>query len=482
MLFNSLQFLVFFPVVVFIYFMLPYKQRIIFLLIASYYFYMTWNAKYIVLILFSTFVAYICAILIDKTEHQKKRKYILLINIIISIGILFIYKYFNFFSTSLSDILNYFSIGISVPSLQLILPVGISFYTFHTLCYTIDVYRKKILPEKDFKMFALYGSFFPLLVAGPIERAGNLLPQFYMQQNFDYKRVTDGLKLMLWGFFKKIVIADRLAILVNHVYNDPTHYTGIPLIIATIFFVFQLYCDFSGYTDIAIGSAQVLGIRLMDNFKRPLHSKSVAEFWRRWHISLSTWFQDYVFLPLYFKISRMKSFSALDERKRHNLSFIISTFIGLTLLGLWHGANWTFVVFGVYFALLIVVYHLTKSYWDKMNRFIQISLTFMLVSIGFIFFRANSIGDAIYIIFHLFTKITLNFQGADLGIGWIQLMIMIMSVMLLELVHLLQAHMQMRRFLDDKPLFLRWMLYIIVIFSILFFGIFEKNNFIYFQF
>ena len=448
---------------------------------ASFYFYMTWNAKYIVIILLCILINYFLAIQISKNEDRKKRRFFLGLCLIASLSILFVFKYFNFFTESLGEFLKLGGIKFSSITLNVLLPVGISFYTFQALSYTIDVYKKKIQPEKNLFMLALYIAFFPQLVAGPIERASNLLTQLYNRNYFDYVRVTNGLKLMLWGFFKKMVIADRLAIVVNAVYNNPTSYTGTPLILATFFFAFQIYCDFSGYTDIAIGAAQVFGIRLMENFRRPYYSKSVAEFWKRWHISLSTWFEDYVFTPIYFGIS--KRIKILDSKRKHQISFFMSSFIGLALLGLWHGANWTFVLFGMYYGILIPLYYFTRNYWDWMNKYLRICLTFVIVSFGWILFRANSIKDAVYITTHLFTGIRLNIAGIALGnISREGMIVAFASILFMEFVHLLQEHWGMRQFLSTKPVWVRWTVYLAIILSILLFGVFKEVPFIYFQF
>jgi D-alanyl-lipoteichoic acid acyltransferase DltB (MBOAT superfamily) len=319
-------------------------------------------------------------------------------------------------------------------------------------------------------------------VAGPIERAKNLLPQFFEKHYFGYKRVTDGLKLMLWGYFKKIVIADRLAIVVNAVYNNPTNYNGLPLILATVFFAFQIYCDFSGYSDIAIGAAQVMGFELMDNFKRPYFSRSFSEFWKRWHISLSSWFKDYLYIPL-------------GGNRVSIPRWYFNIFIVFLLSGLWHGANWTFVVWGALHGIYLIMEKITEPLKNKLLiktelirfprliKFLEIGFTFVLVNIGWIFFRANSIGDAFYILTHLFTKISLKSPQAGLGgIGLTGLLIAFSSILFMEFVHLIQEHRSVRQFLDDKPLVLRWIIYLIIIISILLFGIFERVEFIYFQF
>ena len=290
MIFNSMQYLIFFPIIVGLYFLIPHRFRWGILLAGSYYFYMAWKPVYILLIIASTLIDYVAGVMMGRTEEKSKRKKYLIISLISNLSLLFLFKYFNFFNDSAKTVLEYLNLPFYLPTFKLLLPMGISFYTFQTLSYSIDVYKGTIKPEKHLGIFALYVTFFPQLVAGPIERSENLLPQFREEHKLDYKLVTNGLKLMLWGLFKKVVIADRVSILVNTVYNDVNSYKGFPLIVATVLFAFQIYCDFSGYSDMAIGSAQVMGFRLMENFRRPYFSKSIPEFWKRWHISLSTWF------------------------------------------------------------------------------------------------------------------------------------------------------------------------------------------------
>ncbi len=479
MLFNSLHFLIFFPIVVLLYFNIKQKYRWILLLISSYYFYMSWKPEYVILIMVSTLIDYFSGLEISKATAQKRKNFFLMLSIFSNLGLLFAFKYFNFFSESIRALLQKFSIPLNPITLKVLLPVGISFYTFQTMSYTIDVYRGKIKPEKHLGIFAVYVSFFPQLVAGPIERAKNLLPQFYEKHYFDYKRVTDGLKLMLWGFFKKLVIADRLAIVVNTIYNNPTDYTGLPLVLATLFFAFQIYCDFSGYSDIAIGAAQVMGIRLMDNFKRPYFSRSISEFWRRWHISLSTWFKDYLYIPL-------GGNRVSIPRWYFNLLvvFIVS--------GLWHGANWTFIVWGALHGLYIIFEKTTKPIKDrllkatKLVRFpklvhlLEICITFGLVCIGWVFFRANTLTDAWYILTHLFVNLNLDLASWDMS--FVNLAYLFSIIGFMEFVHLIQEHKSIRSFLDDKPILLRWNLYLIIIFIVLLFGVFDSTKFIYFQF
>jgi alginate O-acetyltransferase complex protein AlgI len=480
MLFNSFDFLYFFPIVIFLYFATPFKYRWVLLLASSYYFYMSWKAEYIILIIISTLVDYFVGINLGKIENPKKRKLLLISSLTVNLGMLIAFKYFNFFSESFSQVIKIFSLDFSAPSLKLLLPVGISFYTFQTLSYTIDVYRKKIKPEKHLGIFAVYVSFFPQLVAGPIERAGNLLPQFFQKHNLEYNRITSGLRRMLWGFFKKIVIADRLAIVVNIIFINPHEHSGLSLILASFFFTWQIYCDFSGYSDIAIGAAQVMGFKLMENFKHPFSAKSIADFWNRWHISMTSWFQDYVFVPLYVQMSRIKTLKKLVAQKRHTIAFILSTLLGLSLLGLWHGANWTFVFFGLYHGTMIIVYHLTKKKWDKMITPLQVIFTFIIVVIGNIFFRANSLGDSFYMISHLFSNAGSGFFTLPVGQS-----IIINDLLLIGLLGIIQffqkKHNFNKIFLNFPP-FLRWATYTVAIIAILLFGVFDDVEFIYFQF
>ncbi len=481
MLFNSIQFLIFFPVVVAIYFSIGHKYRWILLLISSYYFYMSWKAEYVILIMFSTLIDYIAGIQIYKSKTKKTKKIFLGLSLFTNLGLLFAFKYFNFFSDSFREILNLVSLPLSPLTLKVLLPVGISFYTFQTISYTIDIYRGKIKPENHLGIFAVYVSFFPQLVAGPIERAKNLLPQFYEKHYFDYKRVTDGLKLMLWGVVKKVVIADQLAVVVNTVYNNPTEYTGISLILATVFFAFQIYCDFSGYSDIAIGASQVMGIRLMDNFKRPYFSRSMREFWERWHISLSSWFKDYLYIPL-------------GGNRVSIPRWYFNLFIVFLVSGLWHGAEWTFVVWGALHGFYLIFEILTKNLrkkiiwktglnnFPKVNKLIQIGITFTLVNIGWVFFRANSLPDAFYILANMFKNISFNIPELNIGVGWFGLIYCFIIIGFMEFVHLIQEHRGMRQFLDNKPIWLRWSIYLTIILLILLFGVSDSTEFIYFQF
>lgn len=381
MLFNSIEFAIFLPIVFAIYWLLNKHLRWqnLFIVIASYIFYGWWDWRFLILIAFTSFCSWGSGLLINKSP---KPKFWLTLNIVINLLILGVFKYFNFFVGSFCDL---FGLTNSI-AIKVILPVGISFYTFQALSYSIDVYRKRIEPTRDIVAFFAYVSFFPQLVAGPIERATNLLPQFERQRTFNYEEAVDGMRRILWGLFKKIVVADNCATYVDQVWNNYTNECGSTLALAAILFAFQIYGDFSGYSDIAIGSAKLFGIRLKDNFLTPYFSRNVAEFWKRWHISLNTWFVDYVYIPL-------------GGSREGRWKTIRNTFVIFLLSGLWHGANWTYVTWGLYHALLFVPLILigrTKTYsgtatWKQVP---QILLTFALVVLGWIIFRAPSIADA----------------------------------------------------------------------------------------
>lgn len=334
MLFNSFHFLLFFPLVCLLYYLLPPRLRWVFLLLASYYFYMNWEPVYALLIAGSTLITYGCGLLVERYRgERRKQRLFLLGSLFLNFGILFIFKYYNFLTGSIFSLLSWLGIRFAFPEFTLLLPVGISFYTFQAVGYSLDVYRGDIKPERYLGIYALFVSFFPQLVAGPIERARNLLPQFKEIHRFDETNATQGLKLMLWGYFMKLCVADRLALYVDAVYNNVSEHNGTSLLLASIFFAFQIYCDFGGYSLIAIGAARVMGFSLMENFRRPYFAQSIKEFWGRWHISLSTWFKDYVYIPL--GGNRVGRF-------RHALNLFVTFLVS----GIWHGANWTFVLWG----------------------------------------------------------------------------------------------------------------------------------------
>ena len=413
MTFNSWEFLLFYPIVLLLYFVLPAKMRWVMLLIASYFFYMCYQPELVVLIFATTLISWISARLMEKTEKTLLRRLYLAITLIVSLGVLFFYKYFDFLSTSIFNLFDRDPIV-----LNLILPVGISFYTFQTLSYVIDVYRKDINTEKNFFFYALFVSFFPQLVAGPIERPENLIPQLRKAHKFSSENAIAGGKFMILGFFKKICIADMVSGAVNAVYNNPTEATSLGIIIATVLFAVQIYCDFSGYTDIAIGCARIMGIRLMKNFDHPYTAKTVKEFWARWHISLSSWFKDYLYIPLG---------GNRCSKGRH----LFNLFVVFLISGLWHGAAWTFVLWGALHGIYQIVGTLTIkkrnalverlgfSVDSKPVRIVRMIITFILVSASWLFFRANSISDAKILITRLFTasapvSLTLSSMGIDL--------------------------------------------------------------------
>ncbi|PCJ97708.1 MAG: membrane-bound O-acyltransferase family protein [Flavobacteriaceae bacterium] len=489
MLFNSFSFLYFFPVVVFLYYIFPKKIRWLWLLVTSYYFYMNWNPKYALLILTSTLITYLSGIYIEKARNKgsnHKKTYVAL-SFISNLAILIGFKYFNFLNENLNILWNKMGLNWEVSSLNILLPVGISFYTFQALSYTMDVYRGEIKATKNFGKYALFVSFFPQLVAGPIEKSANLLPQFDRENKFDYNRIKEGLILMMWGFFKKLVIADRLAILVNTVYNAPKEYTGVELIVATVFFAFQILCDFSAYTDIAIGAAKILGFDLMKNFDRPYFSKSIPEFWRRWHISLGAWFRDYLYFPL--------GGSRVSIWKKHRNIMIV-----FVVSGIWHGASWNFLIWGFLHGAYQIIDLATYPLMKKVNDFLKINkqsfgyklykvgLTFTLVSIAWIFFRANTLGDAAYILKNLLAfdfDNLLNNKVYDLGLSSREFKIALISIAVLLAANLLERKYDLMDLLRKQPLIIRWSFYILSILYILFYGVYgdsDKAAFIYFQF
>lgn len=501
MLFNSLDFVVFFPLVVGAYFLTPFRYRWILLLAASYYFYACWRAEYLVLILISTMIDYRCGLKMGEKATRKARRPFLVLSLLANLGLLFSFKYFNFFNDSLRAVFDHFNIFYGVPAFDVLLPVGISFYTFQTLSYSIDVYRGKQEPERHLGIFALYVSFFPQLVAGPIERSQRLLPQFFIKHDFNYERSVSGLQQMGWGFFKKIVIADRLAIYVDQIYNNPELYSGWSVVVATYFFAFQIYCDFSGYSDIAIGTARVMGYDLMENFRRPYFARSISEFWKRWHISLSSWFRDYLYIPL-------------GGNRVAKWRWYYNLFIVFLVSGLWHGANWTFVVWGALHGAYLIAGIMTQDVRDRIwswigrspllvrqrafrasglinhmsvesiRSVVAVVLTFHLVLFGWLFFRANSISDAFLLLGKIFDFHN-GFQSvfAATSLGPYELTIAFFAIIAMELVHIIEERGQsMYEYLRARPTWLRWSFYYTAIFAILILGEFNLKAFIYFQF
>jgi len=475
MLFNSFHFVFFFITVTTLYFILPHKYRWFLLLAASCYFYMAFIPVYILILGFTIVIDYFAGIFLENTEG-KRRKYWLIASLIANTGVLAVFKYYNFLNDNLSAILNTAGYKNMIPHLGIILPIGLSFHTFQAMSYTIEVYRGNQKAERNFGIYSLYVMFYPQLVAGPIERPQNLLHQFYEKHEFDYVRIVEGLKLMLWGFFMKLVVADRLAIYVNAVYNNPEHHTGATFIIATVFFAFQIYCDFAGYSNIAIGAAKVMGFKLMTNFNRPYFAASISEFWKRWHISLSTWFKDYLYISL-------GGNRVSIPRWYFNLFFVFA------VSGLWHGANWTFIVWGALNGFYLVFAIVTER-WRKMigntlfiNRLpkihkgFQILITFSLTCIAWVFFRANSFEDATLIIRKM------SAPGMNVFIDKTTIAYSLIAIITLVVFEYIQEHYTKTVLpFKSKYWFGEHFTYAMIVISILTLGVFDGGQFIYFQF
>ena len=492
MLFNSFGFLLFFPIVTFLYYLLPHRYRCPLLLVASCIFYAVFIPVYLFLLFALIIIDYYSGILIEENKGKHKKLF-LIVSIVSMSSALFFFKYFNFFITNLEGIARLIHWNLPIGTLNLLLPIGLSFHTFQSLSYVIEVYRDKQKAERNFWIYALYVMFYPQLVAGPIERPYNLLHQFHEEHAFEYKRVVDGLKRMAWGMFQKVVIADRLAILVNQVYGYPHGYSTFILIMASIFFAFQIYCDFSGYTDIALGAAQVMGFRLMENFNRPYFSKSIAEFWRRWHISLASWFRDYIYIPLG------------GNRVSHG-RWYFNIFITFLMSGLWHGAEWTFVIWGALNGFYLIFSIATAGLREKfvsmvkldscpvLHKLIQVIITFTLVCLGWVFFRAANLGDALYVIkrifvsvfsvfnFHKLTALKQHLSCYGAGLNTFELFLAFASIAFLVFIHAIQKQGSIRDMLRNKPVYFRWFAYELLLLSILLFGVFNKAKFVYFQF
>lgn len=533
MFFTSFDYLLFFVAAVCIFFSLPHRFRWMFLLGASYFYYMWLDPRYALLIGTTTIVVYTTALAMYRRPTRVK-KLLVALSFVSNLAILFVFKYYNFFNNSLRELFSAFGLSYNVPEFSFLMPIGISFYTFQALSYTVDIYRGTREPERNFGMLALFVSFFPVLLSGPIERSTTLLPQLYKKVEFNYGRVADGLKLMAWGFFQKLVIADRLNVYVSMVYGEPRLVKGLPLLVATYFFVIQVYCDFSGYTDIAIGTAQVLGYDLLPNFRRPFFAPSIAEFWRRWHMTLISWLRDYIYIPLGGnRVSRLK--------------WYFNIMVVFTVSGLWHGAQWTFVIWGAMNGVLIVLSRMTQTardwirehltlglskipaaaylgsgailaalgawggvlgtgariasgafglalcglgvlktrgelfgrFLDSAKKLWMILVTFHLFVFGAIFFRAKDMADAWYVTTHFpglnFSDIKLYFKTGDL-------LVMTGLAILLLAVHFVQEKWgSIRQMLKPRPLILRWAVYYLFVMS-LFAGMYKTAQFIYFQF
>ncbi len=506
MLFNSLHFLLFFPAAFAVFHIIPTKLRSLWLLLCSYYFYMSWNAKYALLLLFSTAVTYACAIILDAvgksgalTDERKKlyKKLALAAGIVSNLAVLFFFKYFTFFFDSLSFAAGVLGISLTSPSWDVLLPVGISFYTFQAVGYTIDVYRGDTSAERNFFRYALFVSFFPQLVAGPIERSSNLLSELRKVETtrafVSWERMRHGFLVMIWGFFLKMVVADRIAVFVDHVYGAETQVAGAYAAVAAILFAFQIYCDFAGYSTIAVGAAEMLGIGLMRNFETPYLSTSVREFWRRWHISLSSWFRDYLYIPL-------------GGSRKGSARKYINLLIVFTLSGLWHGAEWSFVAWGLLNGLYQVTEDLLSRLKKKLDslrgkndtrpmqiggRILHTVVTFALIDFAWIFFRSDSITQAISMVKSIAFDFRpwILFDGSLYSCG---LSAKEFGVMLLSLAVLFAADFISHRgiraadVIESQPLWFRWTVYVVSIIAIVVFGVwgsgYDAAGFIYFQF
>ena len=477
--FNSIDFLIFFPVVCLCYYIIPLKARYLFLLVCSYFFYMCWNPKYAVLLFTSTAITWLSGILLARAgtisegkKSESARKLVVALSFVSNLAILLFFKYFNFTVNILTRVFAGIGITIQIPALDVILPVGISFYTFQALSYTMDVYRGEIYAEKNFLKYALFVSFFPQLVAGPIERSKNLLKQINKVHRFDVEKVRSGLLQMLYGFFQKVVVSEYMAIVVNNVYDNYTERSGFQLLLASICFAFQIYCDFGGYSNIAIGAARVMGFELMENFNAPYFSRSVAEFWRRWHISLSTWFRDYLYIPL-------------GGNRKGKVRKWINCMIVFLVSGLWHGANWTFICWGAFHALLFLPLLLmgrNRKYKDIVaeNKYLpslkelgQIISTFILVMIGWVIFRAENIKEAYQYIIYMFTK----WQPSSLEYG-VKCIQYIAILIIIEWINRRKMH---GLEINIKYPIIRWGIYCAIFYYIFYYSN-DIQTFIYFQF
>ncbi len=492
MVFNSGSFLLFFPIVVCVYFLLPKLLKNFWLLLASYYFYMSWDAKYGLLLLGCTLITYLASLVIEfgQKKHERKGTVYLVLALLLIFGLLFYFKYINFVLESVQGILGYFGVTLSVPAFDIVLPVGISFFTFQAAGYLIDVYRGDIYAEKNFFRYALFVSFFPQLVAGPIERSKNLLKQLDRGYSFEFERVREGIYMMLWGFFMKLVIADRAAILVDQVFNNLQDKPGSAVVLATVLFAFQIYGDFGGYSMIAIGAAKVIGIDLMRNFDSPYFAVSSADFWRRWHVSLNTWFRDYLYIPLGGNRHGVL---------RKNLNLLIVFLVS----GLWHGANWTYVVWGGINGLYQIIGNLTKGIRDAvrrvlhireeffLHRLFQILLTFVMTDFAWMFFRVNSMKDA----GEIFRIVRENFQWDALlgqmkyewGLNAPNLWVLGGAILLLLLVDGIRcAGVDVKAWILSRNWLIRTVTITVLMLLVLVLGVwgnaYDAQSFIYFQF
>ena len=494
MTFNSLEYLLFFPVVIALYFATPHRARWALLLVASYAFYAYWRVDYLALLLGSTLVDYVAGRRMGALETKVERKPWLWASVLVNMGLLGTFKYLGFLNDVARDAFGLIGVDYGVPEFSLLLPVGISFYTFQTLSYSIDVYRGHVEPERHLGRFALYVSFFPQLVAGPIERSRRLLPQFRERFSFDGARAEAGMRLILWGLFMKVVMADRIGAYVNAVYSDIDAYSGLPVWLTVLGFLYQIYGDFAGYSLIAIGSAQVMGFRLITNFRQPLTAPSIADFWRRWHISLTTWFRDYLYAPL-------------GGKKKGEVRYVINTFIVFTVTGLWHGAAWGFILWGAINGLYLVVGGLTvrrrSALWRRLSGpprtagspaaaglvlsphvrpILGRAIVHVLMGVSCVFFRAESLPDVVTTFAHLVPQPGTVRAVAFGPFGSLEVLAMVSAIVLLYTMDTLEERVQFISAFSDRTRWVRFVAYVALAAVIVLFGAYDVQQFIYFQF
>ena len=478
MLFNSISFALFLPVVFILYWFVTAKSlkwQNILLLVSSYFFYACWDYRFLFLLIFSTILDFYTGIKISESNNNTSKKFWFWTSISINLGFLGVLKYYNFFASSFSDAITTLGFKCDVTTLNVILPIGISFYTFHGLSYVIDIYKEKIKPTKNFIDYSVFVSFFPLLVAGPIERATHLLPQIQAKRNFDYTKAVDGLRQILWGLFKKVVIADNCAEYADLIFNNSSNYSGSTLVLGAVFFAFQIYGDFSGYSDIALGTARLFGIDLLKNFSFPYFSRDIAEFWRRWHISLSSWFKDYLYIPL----GGSKGGTWLKLR---------NTFIIFLVSGFWHGGNWTFIAWGALHALFflpLLLFNKNRSHIDSvakgkmlpsLKEFSRMLLTFLLVVLAWVFFRADSMHQAINYISHIFTSALFKIPEIRPS-----LVIMVLAVFIFMEWLGREKNYAIENFAIHLSIPLKWAFHLFL-FTVIILFMGKEQPFIYFQF
>ena len=482
MLFNSFDFLFFFPIAVFVFYFLKHQYRWIWLLLCSYFFYMYLEPMLLLLLWTSTLIDYFCGLKMDKYSDQKIRKRFLILSIVANLGLLFFFKYFIFFTENAVEVLSFFGIQMEATAgehsdyVKILLPIGISFYTFQTMSYSIDVYRKEMPAERHLGKYALFVSFFPQLVAGPIERSKRLLPQFSKVIHFDTNRIKKGLIMMAWGFFLKLVLADRLGVYVDDIHYNVADYKGLPLLLGSYFFIFQIYYDFSAYCTIAIGAAQVMGYDLMQNFNRPFYLNSIADFWRKWHISLMKWFRDYLYIPLV---------------RKYKFSKVSAMMVVFFFNGLWHGASWTFVVWGVLCGVLLIADNKTipirrkilstlgLSYKMKIIKVLNGAMLFTLIGIVTVFFRSPNIGQAGIYLNNMFSRSSTAFNVYH---DWIEFYLSLFLIVVVQIIHFYKGNDRVYELVWNRPRWMRWIIYLLFIVVMVLFSVNRQNNFIYFQF